>query len=57
MSDTATTETKSAKSQIQEEDAGSEDSTDWGSDSDSDSDSSEDDAQYTTIRERFLKRY
>ncbi|EEB14638.1 conserved hypothetical protein [Pediculus humanus corporis] len=56
VSDTATTETKSAKSQIQEEDAGSEDSTDWGSDSDSDSDSSEDDAQYTTIRERFLKR-
>lgn len=40
-----------------DDDAGSEDSIDWGSDSESDSDSSDDDAQYSNIRERFLKRY
>lgn len=34
----------------------SDDSLDWGSDSDSDSDSSDDDAAYTNIREKFLKR-
>lgn len=56
-SEPSTVETKVTKSQVQEEDAGSEDSIDWGSDSESDSDSSEDDAQYTNIRERFLKRF
>ncbi|KAK6641521.1 Eukaryotic translation initiation factor 3 subunit C [Polyplax serrata] len=50
------TEPNVTKAQPQEEDVGSDDSIDWGSDSESDSDSSEDDAQYTNIRERFLKR-
>lgn len=39
-----------------EDDEGSEDSTDWGTDSESDTDSSDDEAQYASIRERFLKR-
>nr|CAD7589925.1 unnamed protein product [Timema genevievae] len=39
-----------------EEDDGSEDSSDWGSDTDSESDSSGDDAQYTNMRDRFLKQ-
>ena len=40
-----------------EEDEGSDDSTDWGSDSESDTDSSDDDTRYASLRERFLKRY
>ena len=39
-----------------EDDEGSEDSTDWGSDSESDTDSSDDETQYASVRERFLKR-
>nr|CAD7456839.1 unnamed protein product [Timema tahoe] len=39
-----------------EDDDGSEDSSDWGSDTDSESDSSGDDAQYTNMRDRFLKQ-
>lgn len=37
-------------------DQDSDDSIDWGSDSESSSDSSDDEAQYTSIRERFLKK-
>lgn len=40
------------------EDDGDDDSdTDWGSDSESSSDSSDDETQYTSVRERFLKKY
>ena len=49
-------ESKLPKTTSQDDDGGSDDSIDWGTDSESDSDSSEDDAQYTNIRERFLKR-
>lgn len=38
------------------DDSGSEDSIDWGSDSESSSESSDDEGQYTSIRERFLKK-
>lgn len=38
------------------DDSGSEDSIDWGSDSESSSKSSDDEGQYTSIRERFLKK-
>lgn len=56
ISEPSAAEPKLPKVTSQDDDAGSEDSIDWGSDSESDSDSSEDDAQYTNIRERFLKR-
>lgn len=38
------------------DDDDSDDSMDWGSDSESESGSSEEDTQYTSIRERFLKK-
>lgn len=37
-------------------DEDSDDSLDWGSDSDSDTDSSDDDAAYSNIREKYLKK-
>lgn len=43
-----------AKAEMEQD---SDDSIDWGSDSSESSDSSEDDAQYTSMRERFLKKY
>lgn len=39
-----------------DDDQESDDSMDWGSDSESSSESSDDEAQYTSIRERFLKK-
>jgi hypothetical protein len=39
-----------------DDDEGSDDSY-WGSDSESSSESSDDETQYTSIRERFLKKY
>ncbi|XP_014246697.1 eukaryotic translation initiation factor 3 subunit C [Cimex lectularius] len=39
-----------------DDDEGSDDSIDWGSDSESSTESSEDEGQYTSIRERFLKK-
>ncbi|KDR11509.1 hypothetical protein L798_14577, partial [Zootermopsis nevadensis] len=54
-SESSATESKIIKKPV-EDDEGSEDSTDWGSDSESDTDSSDDDTQYASIRERFLKR-
>lgn len=49
-------EFKLPKTTSQDDDEGSDDSIDWGSDSETDTTTSEDDAQYTNIRERFLKR-
>ncbi|XP_053683335.1 eukaryotic translation initiation factor 3 subunit C [Sabethes cyaneus] len=44
------------KVKIEKEDDDSDDSIDWGSDSESEESSSDEDTQYTSIRERFLKR-
>ncbi|XP_069683737.1 eukaryotic translation initiation factor 3 subunit C [Periplaneta americana] len=54
-SESSATEPKIGKKPV-EDDEGSEDSTDWGSDSGSDTDSSDDETMYASIRERFLKR-
>lgn len=44
------------KVKVEKDDDDSDDSIDWGSDSDSDESSTDEEAQYTSIRERFLKR-
>lgn len=49
-------ESVSAPPPVSKTDGDDSDDSYWQSDSDSDSDSSEDDAQYTSIRERFLKK-
>lgn len=54
-SESSAIESKIMKKSV-EDDEGSEDSTDWGSDSESDTDSSDDETQYASVRERFLKR-
>uniref|UniRef100_A0A1B6HN24 Eukaryotic translation initiation factor 3 subunit C n=1 Tax=Homalodisca liturata TaxID=320908 RepID=A0A1B6HN24_9HEMI len=47
---------KGASAAAGDDDEGSDDSIDWGSDSQSSSESSDDETQYTSIRERFLKK-
>ncbi|KAK9505882.1 hypothetical protein O3M35_009853 [Rhynocoris fuscipes] len=49
-------EPKSVKPSAGDDDEGSDDSIDWGSDSESSTESSDDEGQYTSIRERFLKK-
>ncbi|XP_055534563.1 eukaryotic translation initiation factor 3 subunit C [Wyeomyia smithii] len=44
------------KVKIEKDDDDSDDSIDWGSDSESEESSTDEDTQYTSIRERFLKR-
>ncbi|XP_058460133.1 eukaryotic translation initiation factor 3 subunit C [Malaya genurostris] len=44
------------KVKVEKEDDDSDDSIDWGSDSESDESSTDEETQYTSIRERFLKR-
>uniref|UniRef100_T1I998 Eukaryotic translation initiation factor 3 subunit C n=1 Tax=Rhodnius prolixus TaxID=13249 RepID=T1I998_RHOPR len=55
-SEGSASETKSAKPSGGDDDEGSDDSIDWGSDSESSTESSDDEGQYTSIRERFLKK-
>ncbi|XP_058830814.1 eukaryotic translation initiation factor 3 subunit C [Topomyia yanbarensis] len=44
------------KVKVEKDDDDSDDSIDWGSDSESDESSTDEETQYTSIRERFLKR-
>lgn len=44
------------KVKVEKDDDDSDDSIDWGSDTESDESSTDEDAQYTSMRERFLKR-
>uniref|UniRef100_A0A0V0G589 Eukaryotic translation initiation factor 3 subunit C n=1 Tax=Triatoma dimidiata TaxID=72491 RepID=A0A0V0G589_TRIDM len=55
-SEGSASETKSVKPSGGDDDEGSDDSIDWGSDSESSTESSDDEGQYTSIRERFLKK-
>lgn len=47
---------KEVKVKVEKDDDESDDSIDWDMDSDSDESSSDEEAQYTSIRERFLKK-